>query len=179
MLDPAAGNLEFLRHVPALEKWGVDMQTPKEEDIQATSVKFVQSDIFNANLPAAHFDLIFMSNFLEHLASPESIAELFYKMYAALKPGGRMAIMGPNFRHCAREYFDCSDHRVILTEVSVCELLYSTKFELEQAHARFLPYSFRGKLPASGAMARLYLRMPWIWRLFGKQFLIIARKPLS
>jgi hypothetical protein len=26
-------------------------------------------------------------------------------------------------------------------------------------------------------LVRLYLRLPWAWRFFGKQFLVIARKP--
>ena len=39
---------------------------------------------------------------------------------------------------------------------------------------RFLPFSFRSRLPASPALTRLYLRTPVLWRLQGKQFLILA-----
>jgi hypothetical protein len=39
---------------------------------------------------------------------------------------------------------------------------------------RFLPYSFRSRLPASRQLVALYLRMPILWRLQGKQFLVLG-----
>ena len=42
---------------------------------------------------------------------------------------------------------------------------------------RFLPFSFRGVLPPSAALTRTYVRTPVLWRLLGKQFLVIGRKP--
>ena len=56
------------------------------------------------------------------------------------------------------------------------EHLYGAGFELVETHPRFLPLSFRGKLPVHKLLVRLYLKMPFIWFLFGKQFLIIAEK---
>jgi hypothetical protein len=94
-----------------------------------------------------------------------------------LAPGGRIAIMGPNFRYCAKEYFDCADHTVILTHVGVEEHLYAAGFDVEAVEPRFLPYSFRGRLPASAALTRRYLGLPLAWRLLGKQFLAIGRRP--
>ena len=41
---------------------------------------------------------------------------------------------------------------------------------------RYLPYSFRGILPPSPPLTRLYLKTPLAWRLLGKQFLVIGRK---
>jgi hypothetical protein len=42
---------------------------------------------------------------------------------------------------------------------------------------RFLPYSFRGRFPGSAELTRTYLRNPALWRLAGKQFLVIGTKP--
>jgi hypothetical protein len=84
--------------------------------------------------------------------------------------------MGPNFRYCAKHYFDCADHTVILTHVGVEEHLYAAGFEIEAVDARFLPYSFRGRLPASPALTRRYLAAPLAWRLLGKQFLVVGRR---
>ena len=39
----------------------------------------------------------------------------------ALKPGGRVLILGPNFRCCPRDYYDYFDHHLPLTEKSVAE----------------------------------------------------------
>jgi hypothetical protein len=84
--------------------------------------------------------------------------------------------MGPNYRYCAGEYWDCADHYVALTHVAIGEHLYAAGFEPERIIPRYLPYSFRGILPPSPALTRTYLRMPMAWRLLGKQFLVIGTK---
>ncbi len=174
VLDPAAGRGEFIRSVPAAERWGVDLV--EQADLQAANVKMIISDIMDAELPADYFDGVWVSNFLEHLPDQNAVAALLEKLHAAMTVGGRIAIMGPNFKYCAREYFDCADHTVILTHLGVAEHLYAAGFEIESVTPRFLPFSFRGLLPPSPALTRAYLRTPALWPLLGKQFFLIARK---
>jgi hypothetical protein len=95
-----------------------------------------------------------------------------------MRPGGVIAVLGPNFRYCAREYFDCADHTVALTHVAVEEHLYAAGFELRRVVPRFLPYSFRGRLPAAPRLVRAYLRMPIAWKVLGKQYLVVGERPL-
>jgi hypothetical protein len=83
--------------------------------------------------------------------------------------------MGPNYRYCSDEYWDCADHYIALTHVAIGEHLYAAGFEPERVIPRYLPYSFRGILPPSPQLTRVYLRMPLAWRLLGKQFLVIGR----
>ena len=90
---------------------------------------------------------------------------------------GRIAVMGPNFRYCALGYFDCADHTLALTHVAVAEHLYAAGFDVTEVITRLLPYSFRGRLPASPRLTRTYLRCPILWRVLGKQFLILGAKP--
>jgi hypothetical protein len=33
------------------------------------------------------------------------------------------------------------------------------------------------KRPVPSAFIALYLSLPWVWKILGKQFLIIAKKP--
>jgi hypothetical protein len=94
----------------------------------------------------------------------------------AMTPGGRIAIIGPNFRYCAREYFDCADHTVILSHIAVAEHLYAAGFNEVTVAPRFLPFSFRGVLPPSSALTRAYLHTPVLWRLLGKQFFALATR---
>lgn len=176
ILDPCAGNCEFINHVQAKEAWAVDQQADFLKSA-APGVKTVAGDIFHAPLPENHFGGIFVSNFLEHLESAEKAAEFLRRMRTLLSPGGRLVIMGPNFKYCGPEYFDCADHRLILTERSVAELLFSEDFEIVKSHASYLPYSFRSRLPASAALTGLYLKMPLVWKILGKQFLLVAKKP--
>ncbi len=175
VLDPAAGRGEFITAVPAAERWGVDLVGQGVPESPGT--KMIVSDIMAADIPSDYFDGVFVSNFLEHLPDQNAVAALLGKLYTAMKAGGRIAIIGPNFRYCTREYFDCADHTVILSHVAVSEHLYAAGFDVTGVSARFLPYSFRGLLPPSPALTRAYLRAPVLWRLLGKQFFVLARKP--
>jgi len=96
------------------------------------------------------------------------------KLYASMEPGGTVAVLGPNFRYCVKEYFDCADHTLALTHVAIAEHLYAAGFELTAVIPRFLPYSFRGRIPPSPALARVYLRTPALWRVLGKQYLVLG-----
>lgn len=175
VLDPAAGRGEFINQVPARERWAVD-QVAYAEGTYDAGVTSVVSDIFEADLPAGHFDGVWVSNFLEHLLTQEAVATFLEKMHATMAPGGRIAIIGPNFRYCPKEYFDMADHTLIFTHRAIAEHLYAAGFEPERIEARFLPYSFTGKLPPSPTLTRRYLRTPAAWRALGKQFLVIGRR---
>lgn len=172
VLDPAAGRCEFLNAIPAAERWAVD--TVDYGEFRDPGVKAIIENIFDAKLPVDHFDGIFVSNFLEHLPTQEAIGELLTKLRASMEPGGTLAILGPNFKYCSGRYFDCADHTLALTHVSVAEHLYAAGFEVTAVVPRFLPYSFSGSLPPSPSLTRIYLRVPALWRVLGKQFLVLG-----
>lgn len=175
VLDPAAGRGEFINHVPAEERWAVD-RVAYVEGTYDPGVRTLVSDIFEADLPRDYFDAVFISNFLEHLHTQEEVASFLSLMAAATRPGGRVAVMGPNFRFCSREYFDMADHTLIFTHRSIAEHMYAAGIEPTRVVPRFLPYSFTGRLPVSPALTRAYLRTPLAWRLLGKQFLVIGQR---
>ncbi len=173
VLDPAAGRGEFISAVPAKERWAID-QVPSVTDLESQGIHTIVSDMFDVELPQEHFDGVLLSNVLEHLMSAEDVHRCLKKMRAAIRPGGVVAVLGPNFKYCTKNYFDCADHVLALTDVSIQEHLYAAGFEIRSVLPRYLPYSFRGRLPASQFLTRLYLRNPWAFRILGKQFLVIA-----
>jgi len=177
LLDPAAGKCELINAIASREKWAVDLNDYFIKKYAAPGIKLVVGDIFDVGLPANHFDGVFISNFLEHLNSQEEVATLLEKMFASLKPGGKIAVMGPNFKYTYKQYFDFADHTVILSELGLAEHLYGAGFVIDHIYPRFLPLSFRGGLPVSRWLVRTYLSWPWAWRFMGKQFLLIASKP--
>lgn len=140
-------------------------------------VTLILADIMAVELPASHFGGALVSNFLEHLQDPDAIHAFLLRMHGWIEPGGRIAILGPNYRYCSRTYWDFADHWVALSHRAIEEHLAAAGFELVETHARFLPFSFTGRLPASRRLAELYLRTPIAWRVLGKQFLVIARRP--
>jgi hypothetical protein len=84
--------------------------------------------------------------------------------------------MGPNFKYAYREYFDFADHSVCLSELGAAEHLVGAGFNIAKIYPRFLPLSFRGGLPVNKFLIQAYLQMPFAWRFFGKQFLLVAQK---
>jgi len=74
--------------------------------------------------------------------------------------------------------------RIGIVEIIICRLRNCpwakhgprAGFTLEKRIRRFLPYRMaRGAQPPIW-MVRLYLKLKWAWPLFGKQFLVVARK---
>ncbi len=175
VLDPAAGRGEFINSISAAERWAVD-EVAYPEATHDPAVQVITAKIMDADLPTGHFDGVFVSNFLEHLPTQEAISQFLERMHEAMKSGGSIAIMGPNFRYCSKEYWDCADHYVALTHVAIAEHLYAAGFEPEKIIPRYLPYSFRGILPPSQRLTRYYLRTPLAWRLLGRQFLVVGRR---
>jgi SAM-dependent methyltransferase len=174
VLDPAGGRGEFLAAIDAPERWLVDMVAYQERSIDS-AVKVVIGDVLDVELPEGHFDGVFLSNFLEHLPTPDAVAAVLTRMRSVLAPGGVIAVMGPNFKYCAREYFDCADHVLALTHVAIDEHLVAAGFEVTDVVPRFVPYSFRGHFPPSRTLTRLYLQYPILWPLAGRQFLVLGR----
>lgn len=173
VLDPAAGRGEFISAIPAPERWIVDVvdQAPPDRGLNV-----VLGDVLRVDLPVEHFDGVFVSNFLEHLATQADVARFLKRMQQVMQSGGRLAILGPNFKYCYRSYFDCADHTLALTHVAVDEHLHAAGFKVVSVTPRFIPFSFRSSLPASGVVTRAYLSLPPVWRVFGQQFLLIAKK---
>lgn len=174
VLDPGGGRGEFVNAIGAAERWLVDMVDFPERRTDPR-VRVVIGDADTVELPRGHFDGVFISNMLEHLATPDAVAVLLSRMKATLSPSGVIAVMGPNFKYCAREYFDCADHVLALSHVAVAEHLWAAGFEVTEVIPRFLPFSFRSGLPASPRLTRAYLRMQFVWPIRGRQFLVMAR----
>lgn len=175
VLDPACGLGEFINSCPASERWAADLGL--DGSTLDSSINFLSGSFFDVDLPDSHFDLIFLSNVLEHMHSQEQVNECLVRAKVKLRPGGTIVVMGPNFRYCPKEYFDCADHTVILTHIAVEEHLHTAGFEIRRTVPRFLPYSFRSHLPAWRWTTNAYLKFSPIWRIFGKQFLLVATKP--
>jgi SAM-dependent methyltransferase len=175
VLDLACDHGDFIRNIDARERWGCDLRDVSRH--LPEPIRFVQTDglALADALPVDHFDLVFMSNYLEHLESGEAVIEQFRAVSAVLRPGGRVMVLQPNIRLTGQAYWDFIDHKVALTEKSLVEAAELTGFRTERLIRRFLPYTTKGRLPTSSALAALYLRLPPIWRLFGKQTLYIGR----
>jgi hypothetical protein len=119
---------------------------------------------------------VFISNFLEHLPTASDVIALLRTVKAKLAPGGTVLILQPNLRFTGAAYFDFIDHKVALTDKSLIEALEVTEFRVVYLARRFLPYTSKSKLPRNPWFVRLYLALPFLWRLFGQQTFVVAEK---
>lgn len=180
VLEIAPGYCEFINHIQAAERVGVDLN-PDTRRHAAPGVTIHQgaAETVDELLPKGHFDVAFMSNFLEHCRTREQLLAVLTAVGRVLKPGGRLMILGPNFRYCFREYYDYFDHHLPLTEQAVVEALGLAGLDTELAEPRTLPFTFRSRLPSWPWLVRLYLALPWAWSWLGQQFFIVARRPAT
>lgn len=176
VLDPACGDGEFLNACSGrgMILSGCDLRSRSEQ--LSREVQFYQGAFQNARFENGH-DLIWISNLLEHLPSPEAVQDFLASCKSALGPGGIITIMGPNIKYCGADYWDFADHLLPLSHLTVLEHLVSAGLDLVAVHDRFLPYSFRSRLPTHPRLVQLYLDNSWAWPLLGKQFLIRAVLP--
>lgn len=176
VLDPAGGMCEFINNIKAKEKWTIDLNEEFVKKHAEKSVKIIVGDNLSVDLPKNYFDLVFVSNFLEHLHSQDKVAAFLAKMFTAVKTGGFIVVMGPNFKYAWREYFDFADHTICLSELGTAEHIVGAGFDIVKIIPKFLPLSFRGRLPVNKFLVKTYLKIPFFWNFFGKQFLIVGKK---
>jgi SAM-dependent methyltransferase len=177
VLDLGAGYCEFINNVDAPVKYAMDLN-PDVHKRATEGVTVIQQDVAEPwPLPCAELDAVFTSNFLEHLPNKAAVRVVLSNAYRCLKPGGCLIAMGPNIKYLPGAYWDFFDHYVQLTELSLAEALSNCGFEIETQVARFLPYTMSHGRQYPVWMLRLYLTIPAIWPIFGKQFLVVSRKP--
>jgi len=178
LLDLGCGWGEFINHASARRKYGMDLNPDCSAHLDS-AVEFLNQDCTNKwDLPDESLDMVFTSNFFEHLPSKESLDETLHQASRCLKADGQIICLGPNIKFLGGQYWDFYDHYLPLTEMSLSEALQLNGFEVAQCIDRFLPYSMStGRpMPLSTMLLKMYLRLPLAWRVFGKQFLVIGRK---
>lgn len=176
VLDLAAGYCEFINHINCAEKYAYDAN-PETSRFAARDVKIVVGDCRDlSGLAEPPFDVVFVSNFFEHLERTD-IDRVLQQVFQHLRPGGRLLIVQPNIKYLGARYWDFFDHVTPLTHLSMREALAKHGFSIEILIPKFLPYTFKSRFPTARWMVRLYLKMPPAWRLLGKQMFIVATRP--
>ena len=176
VLDLGCGYGEFINNVEGCQNHAMDLNPDTRKTING-DILFHEQDCSQPwPFDPDSLDLIFTSNFFEHLSSKEVLDKTVAHAKMALKPGGSIIAMGPNIAVLKGKYWDFWDHHVPLSTQSLNELLEIHGFEIEKSIDRFLPYNMVRIRQRPLFLLWLYLHLPFVWRLFGKQFLIVAKK---
>jgi SAM-dependent methyltransferase len=176
VLDLGCGYGEFINHIRCRRKLGMDLN-PRSRSRLAPDIELLAQDCsIRWELPDASLDVVFTSNFFEHLPDKLALRNTLQEAARCLRPGGKLIALGPNIKYVQGAYWDFWDHFLCLTERSLSEALENNGFRILQCIPRFLPYTTLNAPEYPSVLIRLYLAVPTVWRLFGKQFLVVAER---
>jgi SAM-dependent methyltransferase len=176
VLDLGAGYCEFINNIRCKKKMAVDLNATTKKKANK-DVKVYQT--LSTKLPkelSGKVNVVFTSNFFEHLDSKNELIDTLKEIHRILKPGGTLLVLQPNIRLVGNQYWDYVDHTLPLTEKSLHEAFSLTNFQLIHEKVRFLPYTANSKIPAWPILIKMYLKFPLAQLIMGKQTFVIGKK---
>lgn len=175
VMDVAAGHCEFINNIQCGKKYAVDIDgrikqyAGNDVRIFITSAEKLPGEV------RGKIDIVFMGCLLEHLPSKNSIIQVFTEVKKVLKKGGKLIILNPNIRFSTAEFWDYFDHLTPVSDRSVCEALLALGYEIELCLPKFVPNTIKDRLPKSPILVKIYLHLPFLFPVFGRQMFIVAR----
>ena len=178
VLDLGAGSCEFVNAIDATRKIAVDLNPDTPQSAEDAEV-LAQPVTDLSPVPDGSVDVVFSSNVLEHLDTKAAVLRTLQESHRVLRTGGTCIILMPNVRYLPGRYWDYFDHHTPLSHLSLAEGMTLAGFEVTQVIPRFLPYTVKsaGAAARRVGLVRLYLRVPWVWPLLGRQMLVVGTKP--
>lgn len=177
VLDLGCGWGAFVNQIDVPVRYGLDLNPDAGRHLAPGVELLAQSAADPWPVADATLDLVFSSNFLEHMPSRDAILAALDEASRCLRPGGRIVCLGPDIRYAGGAYWDFFDHIVPLTARSLSEALELAGLRPVEVIDRFLPFTLAGKPAPAPWLIRGYLRLRPAWRVLGKQFLVVAEKP--
>ena len=177
VLDLGAGFCEFINNIRCSRKFAVDLN-PDTRRYAASDVTVISARSSDLGVLADNsVDVVFASNFFEHLPDKEEFLATLRELRRVLRAqGGRLLILQPNIRLLDGAYWDFLDHHVPLTERTLIEALQVVGLTPVEVRTRFLPYTTKSRLPQYAWVVRAYLLLRPLQWLFGKQTWMVAVK---
>jgi SAM-dependent methyltransferase len=179
VLDLGAGYGEFINNIHCGKKYAMDLNPDTLHKVNGDVEVFQQDCTQPWPLPDESLDVVFTSNFFEHLPDSHALTQTLVEAKRCLKTDGRLIAMGPNIAYARDAYWGVIDHRLALSEQSLSEALSHQGFRIEKCIDKFLPFTMAEGPQYPTFFVSAYLRLPFAWRIFGKQFLVIAKKVVN
>ena len=176
VLDLGCGHGEFINNIRCRKKFAMDLNPATQRHLDLDVIFLEQDCGHRWEISDQTLDVVFSSNFFEHLPSKQALSEIVMEADRCLRRGGRLIAMGPNIRFVGGAYWDFWDHHLPLTEDSLREGLTNRKFVVEECVPKFMPFRMDNGPQYPLLFLRVYLRLPLAWKIFGKQFLVVGRK---
>lgn len=178
VLDVGCGWGEFINQIDAAKKFAIDLNSDTRAHLASDVQLFHQDCSLPWPLEDESLDVVFSSNFIEHLHAKAQVESLMQEAFRTLRPGGKFVLLGPNIRYLPGAYWDFWDHHLAISDASLVEVLELSGFRILERLPRFLPYTMSGGRQVPIGLVRAYLKLPILWPLIGKQFLVVGQKAL-
>lgn len=174
VLDLGAGTCDFVNSIRCARKIAVDLNPDTAGHAVDAVVYRIPANAMDP-IASASIDVVFASNFFEHLPGKHELHQVLLECRRVLKDGGRLLVLQPNIRYLPGKYWDYLDHHTPLTHLSMVEALELAGFEAREVVPRFLPYTVRARwMPKNLLLVRLYLKVRALWPILGRQMWITA-----
>lgn len=174
VVDVGSGFGEFINNVSCSKKIAID--------IDKNYKKFYKKNVFFHSCPSTKLTLnnssvtkIFISNLFEHMSRGDLVKSVG-EMRRILRPGGQVLVLQPNIRFLTKDYWRFFDHITPIDDRALEELFSTFGFVLKKRILKFLPYTTKSSFPKNKLFIKLYLRLPFLWPIFGKQSFLIFEK---
>ena len=173
LLELGPGYCDFINHFPAIQKTCIERNETMQH-YASPDIHFICGEAsLLSSIADQSLDLVFASNFLEHLGEEEHHL-LLPNIHRALAPTGRLVLIQPNYRLNPDHYFDDPTHLTIFSDQNITTFLEGFGFKVTKLVPRFLPFSMKSRLPKWPFLVRLYLASPV--KPFAGQMYIVAQK---
>lgn len=174
VLDLPSGYGEFINAIKCKKKIALDINPDSRKHVNK-NVQFLKASSTKIPLKANTVDKIFVSNFFEHLTH-DDLSKTIDEFRRVLKPGGQALILQPNIRFAYKNYWMFFDHINPVDDRALDEAFEIKGFTLKYKILRFMPFTSQSRLPAKKIFVRIYLLLPPVWRILGKQTFVIYEK---
>lgn len=99
VLDIGAGYCEFINNISCGRKYAADLNQDTRKFAETNVEVFIAPSTDISPLDDSSVDVVFMSNFLEHLKRKADVLETLRETFRVLKPNGKVMILQPNIRY--------------------------------------------------------------------------------
>ena len=173
LVELAPGFCDFINQFPAPNKICYEVN-PDMAQWAASSVDFRCKDAGAiSELENESADVVFASNFLEHL-DDVALNLLIPKVHHVLKKGGFFVLIQPNYRLCKEHYFDDETHQTVFSNENVGPFVEKYGFAVHKIIPGILPFQMKSRLPKWPILVRIYLASPI--RPGAAQMYVVAQK---
>jgi len=159
LIELGTGYCNFINQFPAKKKIGYDLNPEMQKFANSDVDLRIEDATMLYDIADQSADIIFASNFMEHLDKDE-LDRLLPRIRDILKKDGRLILLQPNYRLCAEHYFDDKTHQTIFSDDNITEFLNQYKLSVIKLIPGLLPFSMKSRLPKWPFLVKLYLMSP-------------------